>query len=50
MYVIVAGRVRISKHVVESVEKTLSILEEGEYFGEMKPLIECSPFCDGNCS
>ncbi len=39
MYVIARGRVRISKHVVEGVEKTLSILEEGEYFGEMSLLL-----------
>jgi len=39
MYVIANGRVRISKHVVEGVDKTLSILEEGEYFGEMSLLL-----------
>lgn len=39
MYVIAKGRVRISKHVVEGVDKTLSILEEGEYFGEMSLLL-----------
>ena len=39
MYIIVNGRVSISKHVVEGVDKTLSLLEEGEYFGEMSLLL-----------
>lgn len=39
MYIIVSGRVSISKHVIEGVDKTLSFLEEGEYFGEMSLLL-----------
>lgn len=39
MYVVLQGRVRISKSVMTGVEKTLNILEEGEYFGEMSLLL-----------
>jgi CRP/FNR family transcriptional regulator, cyclic AMP receptor protein len=35
MYVVVAGRVRISKRVPGVGEEALSILEPGSYFGEM---------------
>ncbi|GAK52484.1 transcriptional regulatory protein [Candidatus Moduliflexus flocculans] len=39
MYVVQQGRVQISKSVMAGVEKTLTILEEGEYFGEMSLLL-----------
>jgi CRP/FNR family cyclic AMP-dependent transcriptional regulator len=35
MYVIVEGRVRISKNVPGIGEEALAILEKGQYFGEM---------------
>lgn len=35
MYVVVSGRVRISKHVPGVGEEALSILDAGSYFGEM---------------
>ena len=35
MYVVVAGKVRISKRVEGVGEEALSILEPGSYFGEM---------------
>ena len=40
MYVIERGRVAISKRVTENIEKTLGILEAGEYFGEMSLLLK----------
>jgi CRP-like cAMP-binding protein len=40
MYVIVSGRVNISKQIMTGVDKTLSVLEEGEYFGEMSLLLK----------
>jgi len=40
MYIIVSGRVVISKQVMEKVTKTLNILEAGEYFGEMSLLLK----------
>lgn len=42
MYIIVNGRVSISKHVIEGVDKTLNFLEEGEYFGEMSLLLNAA--------
>ncbi len=39
MYVIIRGRVNISKRVMAGVDKTLGVLEEGEYFGEMSLLL-----------
>jgi len=39
MFVVLQGRVQISKAVMTGVEKTLTILEEGEYFGEMSLLL-----------
>ncbi len=42
MYVIVKGRVTISKHVMTGLDKTLTVLEEGEYFGEMSLLLNAS--------
>ncbi len=42
MYIIVKGRVNISKQVMAGVNKTLSVLEEGEYFGEMSLLLHAS--------
>jgi CRP-like cAMP-binding protein len=35
MYIIISGCIAISKRVMENVDKTLNILEAGEYFGEM---------------
>ncbi len=35
MYVVVAGRVRISKGLPGGGEEALSVLEPGSYFGEM---------------
>jgi CRP-like cAMP-binding protein len=40
MYVILSGRVAIVKRVMDKVEKTLAILEAGEYFGEMSLLLK----------
>lgn len=42
MYVIIKGKVTISKQIMPGVEKTLSVLEEGEYFGEMSLLLNVS--------
>jgi CRP-like cAMP-binding protein len=42
MYVVVAGKVRISKQVPGIGEEALAILEPGQYFGEMA-VIEDSP-------
>lgn len=42
MYVIISGRVSISKQVMEGIDKTLSVLEEGEYFGEMSLLLKAN--------
>jgi CRP/FNR family transcriptional regulator, cyclic AMP receptor protein len=42
MYVVVEGKVRISKMVPGIGEEALAILEKGQYFGEMA-LIEDSP-------
>ena len=42
MYVIVEGRVRISKNVPGIGEEALAILEKGKYFGEMA-VIDDSP-------
>ncbi len=39
MYVILKGKVTISKHIMAGVEKTMSVLEAGEYFGEMSLLL-----------
>lgn len=35
MYVVLDGRVRISKHIPGAGEEALAILERGDYFGEM---------------
>ena len=40
MYVVIAGRVRISKHIEGIGEEALSILEPGSYFGEMAMIDE----------
>lgn len=40
MYIILSGRVAIVKRVMEKVDKTLGILEAGEYFGEMSLLLK----------
>jgi CRP/FNR family cyclic AMP-dependent transcriptional regulator len=42
MFIIVGGKVRISKQVAGIGEEALAILEKGQYFGEMA-LIEESP-------
>ncbi len=42
VYIIVEGQVRMSKHVANIGEEALSILEQGEYFGEMG-LLDDSP-------
>lgn len=42
MYVIISGRVTISKQIMPGVDKTLSVLEEGEYFGEMSLLLNAN--------
>lgn len=42
MYVIVEGRVRISKNVPGIGEEALAILEKGQYFGEMA-VVDDSP-------
>lgn len=39
LYVVLQGRVQISKSVMTGVEKTLTVLEDGEYFGEMSLLL-----------
>lgn len=43
MYVVVEGRVRISKTVAGIGEEALAILEPGQYFGEMALIEENSP-------
>ncbi|MBX5481425.1 MAG: cyclic nucleotide-binding domain-containing protein [Myxococcaceae bacterium] len=43
MYVIVDGKVRISKMVPGIGEEALAILEKGQYFGEMALIEENSP-------
>lgn len=43
MYVIVEGKVRISKTVPGIGEEALAILEKGQYFGEMALIEESSP-------
>jgi hypothetical protein len=40
MYVILEGQIHIYKRVMEGVNKTLSLLNAGEYFGEMSLLIQ----------
>jgi CRP-like cAMP-binding protein len=40
MFVILSGRVAILKRVMERVDKTLAILDTGEYFGEMSLLLK----------
>ncbi len=40
MYIIFSGRVAISKRVMEKIDKTLNVLEAGEYFGEMSLLLK----------
>jgi CRP/FNR family cyclic AMP-dependent transcriptional regulator len=42
MYIIIEGRVRISKFIPNAGEEALAILEPGAYFGEMA-LIDDSP-------
>ena len=42
MYVVLEGRVRISKHIPGAGEEALAILERGDYFGEMA-LIDHQP-------
>jgi CRP-like cAMP-binding protein len=42
MYVVLQGRVRISKHIPGAGEEALAILERGDYFGEMA-LIDREP-------
>jgi CRP/FNR family cyclic AMP-dependent transcriptional regulator len=42
MYVVLEGRVRISKHIPGAGEEALAILERGDYFGEMA-LIDRQP-------
>ena len=42
MYIIISGKVRISKHLPGVGEEALAILETGQYFGEMA-LIDDSP-------
>jgi CRP-like cAMP-binding protein len=42
MYVVLDGRVRISKHIPGAGEEALAILERGDYFGEMA-LIDRQP-------
>ncbi len=42
MYVIIKGKVNISKQIMPGVEKMLQVLEEGEYFGEMSLLLNAS--------
>ncbi|MCP4400500.1 MAG: cyclic nucleotide-binding domain-containing protein [bacterium] len=42
MYVIIRGRITISKQVMAGLEKTLNTLEEGEYFGEMSLLLNAT--------
>lgn len=43
MYVVVEGKVRISKMVPGIGEEALAILEKGQYFGEMALIEEASP-------
>lgn len=40
MFVILKGRIAILKRVMENVDKTLAILDAGEYFGEMSLLLK----------
>jgi hypothetical protein len=40
MYLIIRGRVAISKQVMDRVDKRLDILEPGDYFGEMSLLLQ----------
>ncbi len=42
MYIVLQGRVRISKHIPGAGEEALAILERGDYFGEMA-LIDRQP-------
>ncbi len=42
MYIILEGRIRISKHIPGAGEEALAILERGDYFGEMA-LIDRQP-------
>jgi CRP-like cAMP-binding protein len=42
MYIVLDGRVRISKHIPGAGEEALAILERGDYFGEMA-LIDRQP-------
>ena len=42
MFVIIQGRVAISKQVMAGLDKTLNTLEEGEYFGEMSLLLNAT--------
>jgi signal-transduction protein with cAMP-binding, CBS, and nucleotidyltransferase domain len=40
MFVILSGRIAILKRVMEHVDKTLAVLDAGEYFGEMSLLLK----------
>ena len=42
MYVIIKGRITISKQVMAGLDKTLTTLEEGDYFGEMSLLLNAT--------
>ena len=42
MYIVLEGRIRISKHIPGAGEEALAILERGDYFGEMA-LIDRQP-------
>jgi CRP/FNR family transcriptional regulator, cyclic AMP receptor protein len=46
MFVVVRGKVRISKHVEGVGEEALSILEPGSYFGEMAMIDEAPRSAD----
>jgi CRP/FNR family cyclic AMP-dependent transcriptional regulator len=46
MYIIVEGRVRISKDVPGIGEEALAILEKGQYFGEMAMIDESARSAD----
>lgn len=42
MYVIVHGRIDISKQVMAGLDKSLTVLEDGDYFGEMSLLLNAN--------
>jgi CRP-like cAMP-binding protein len=42
MYVIVHGRIDISKQVMAGFDKSLTVLEDGDYFGEMSLLLNAN--------